>query len=60
MCEPPPRKAPRRSAPSLDAGGIAKATAYIDPTLHGVTLTVKITATMRGSTVTTTTWYQAK
>jgi len=25
-----------------------------------VTLTVKITATMRGSTVTTTTWYQAK
>ncbi|MEJ7695979.1 MAG: hypothetical protein WKF78_04965 [Candidatus Limnocylindrales bacterium] len=40
--------------------GIAKATAYIDPTLHGVKLTVKITATMRGSTVTTTTWYQAK
>lgn len=40
--------------------GIAKATAYIDLSLHGDKQTVKISVTSRGKTLTATTWYQAK
>ncbi len=39
--------------------GTAKATAYIDLGKHDQKLTVKITATMRGQTVSTSTWYEA-
>jgi hypothetical protein len=40
--------------------GIAKATAYIDLSMHGTKLTVKVAATSGGKTVSGTTWYQAK
>jgi hypothetical protein len=40
--------------------GIAKATAWIDLSLHGQTKTVKVTVTSRGKTLTATTTYTAK
>ncbi len=40
--------------------GVAKATAWIDLSLHGQQLTVKIAVTSRGRTTSATTWYTAK
>lgn len=40
--------------------GVAKATAYIDPSLHGQPMTVRITTTSRGRTLTATVVYTAR
>jgi len=40
--------------------GVAKATAWIDLSLHGQQLTVKVSVTSRGRSLRSTTWYKAK